>query len=361
MDEQFINLTIDKLIFHEVFKLDVDKNVIQPEYSDSITQLGVKGYAELEQRIIQAVGKVSASIEMEIKNMDVESTFYKMLKYLDANDDAEELVSMSQFLTDKLAHSFNKRNIPGGVLIVLTGETGVNSNRFIGIIKAEKHSGFSLSKGTNNKKMMEYLSELVLTPSQKLYKICLFIENEIKNYSVIDENSANNFKVYLYDSNLNKDADTEAAFYFYNTFLGCSIKKSDKKYTEMFYNKTKEFINTSNLNTEQKIDCITALHTYLKVNNKQTIQVSEFANDYLPTPEMRDKYIKHLEKSKVPMRAIIKDLSNIKKKLINRKLTFSSKVSIIAPSENFDDLIKIEKNEPDKTTIIVKGEINGQQ
>lgn len=362
MDEQFINLTIDKLIFHEVFGLDMNKNVVHPEYSESITKLGSKGSAELEQRIIKSVGKVSASIEMDVTDIDVQSTFYKILKYLDVNDqDGKELVTMSKALADKLSKSFNKRNIPGGVLIIFTGTTGIYGNRFVGIIKAEKHAGFSLSKDINNKKMMEYLTELVLTPSQKLYKICLFIENKIESYADINENSSSNFKIYLYDSNLNKDSDTDAAFYFYNTFLGCSIKKSDKKYTEMFYNKTKEFINVSDLNPEQKIDCITALHIYLKINNKQTIQASEFANDYLPTSEIRDKYIKHLEKSNVPMRAIIKDLSNIKKKLTTRKVTFSSKVSIIAPSDNFEELVKIKKRESGETTIIVKGEINSQQ
>lgn len=360
MDKQFINLTIEKLIFHEVFSLDINKNPVKPEYSDSITQLESKGLTEIEQRIIKSVGKVSASIEMDVMNIDNQSTFYRILKYLDT-DDVNDFVTMSKLLADKLSKSFNKRNIPGGALIVFTGITGISGNRFVGIIKAEKHTGFSLNKSIDNKKMMEYLSELVLTPSQKLYKVCLFIENEIRSYINIDENSTSNFKVYLYDSNLNKDSETEAAFYFYNRFLGCSIKKTDKKYTEMFYNKTKEFINTSGLSAEQKIDCITALHTYLKVNNKQTIQASEFANDYLPTPEIRDKYIKHLEKNNVPMRAIIKDISSIKRKLTTRSFTFSSRVRIIAPSENFEELVQIEKNEPDKTTIIVKGEINDQQ
>lgn len=362
MDEQFIELEIQNIIFHEVFPLNYDKTFREPEYTDELTLLESKGLAEFQQRIIKSVGKVSASMEMEILDKCQDSTFCNILDYLDKEDMREEyFIRTSKKLADKLARSFNKRNIPGGILMVFDGVTGVNSNRYIGIIKAEKHSGFSLNKKDKNKKMLEYLSELLLTPSQKLYKICLFIEKEKIKYQEIGEDTADNFTVYLYDSNLSKDADTNAAMYFYNSFLGCMIKKSDKRYTELFYIKTKEFINKADLTEEQKIGCTTALHTYLKFSNKQTLQASEFANEYFPDDDTKNNYIKYLEKHNIPTRAILKDTSGIDKKLATRKITFSSKVNISAPSDKFEQLVRIEKNQGGETTLVIKGQIQEQQ
>jgi hypothetical protein len=52
------------------------------------------------------------------------------------------------------------------------------------------------------------------------------------------------------------------------------------------------------------------------------------------------------------MHAVEKDITYIKNKLRQRKVTFTNNVKIIAPADNFNDLLSIEQNNNTNETVV---------
>lgn len=353
---QFTNLDMEKIIVHQIFQRNENRELIEPRYNNEFSKLEEQGLNELQQRIIKAIGNDSYCIEMEIADFTDNSVFQSIAKCLRSSN--EEFIRISKDLARKLATVQTSRKIPGGIVVVFRGTIGESSNKYIGIIKAEKHGGFSLTE-TDTQLLLQYLSNLLLTPQQKLYKIAMFIEKDEPG-SVNAARRPDEFKVYVFDHNMNRSETKEAALYFYRDFLGCSIHHSNKKLTKDFYTYTKEYINCIEANDEVKVDLINALHTYLKIDQGNTIQINEFANRFFDNKDTIDEYINYMEDKNVPNHAISKDLTLIKHKLRRRKIKFTSKVTITAPSNEFDNLVKVINSENNKTIVEIEGHIAQQ-
>ncbi|MBI5215070.1 MAG: nucleoid-associated protein [Ignavibacteriae bacterium] len=347
----FNNLLIKRIIVHEVYQRSDNRDIVPPKYSTEFTTLDIKGIATLQERIINALGNESYSLEMQINGTNPESVFDVSTKLIaSADNDFKEI---SKKLPLKLAQAQTSRIIPGGVVVVFDGTIGSNNKRFLGIIKAEIHSGFNIIED-DNVLSLEFLSDLLLTPQQKLYKIALFIENNSpQNGSILPEN----YLVFVYDHNMTKSETQQAAQYFYETFLGCTFSPSDKKLTSDFYHYTKEFFETLNIPEDTKLDLETGLYTYLKVSQNNLISVTEFADEYLE-PEQKDNYSEFMFDKGLPDRQINKDITYIMYKLRRRNIKFTSDVKISSPSDNFEDLVHIiSKTEDDRTIVSIKGTI----
>ncbi|MFC2038948.1 nucleoid-associated protein, partial [Chloroflexota bacterium] len=168
MTIQLTNLRIRRIIAHQVFKRTITGEMVNPKFSTEQTILDQPGTTALQTRITEALGNDSHSIEMFIEQSDDGSTYDYCNKLIESN--AEEFVAVSQSLAEKLAHSQTSQNIPGGIVVIFDGLIGQQDNRLIGIIKAEIHEGFSLQTSTD-KLLLTFISDLLLTPSQRLYKI----------------------------------------------------------------------------------------------------------------------------------------------------------------------------------------------
>lgn len=357
MSVSFANLVIEKIILHQIYERDENREIVEPFYSKTLTELNQNGLNVLQERIIDALGNNSHCIEMDIANDDVNHTFQKLAKAIYTED--EEFIEISKKVTFKLAEAQTTRSIPGGVVVKFKGHMGIPRQNIIGVIKAETHEGFVLNSKKNVDLSLEFLSNLLLTPQQKLYKIGLFVEmNTVENFT--EKRSKNDFKAFIYDHNISQTDTSTAALYFYGTFFGCTFSPTNKKLTKDFYYETKNFIDTMNIDDDLKIDLNHALYTYLKTSQNNTVEVTNFANDYLET-EIRDDYCTYMEEKGVPSIAIVKDLELIKNKLKLRKIKFTSKVSISAPSERFKDLIEIVGYENNKTTLRIEGRVEAQQ
>lgn len=354
MSFQFANLSIEKLIIHQIFQRDENREIIEPKYNTELTTLDTTGLDELQDRIIKALGNDSHSIEMEVSNFGEGSTFQTVAKLINCDD--ENYIVSTKKLALKLAQSQTTRRIPGGVVVIFKGKIGDSLNNYVGIIKAEKHGGFTLTE-TDMRLILEYLSNLLLTPQQKLYKVAMFIE--LDRPETQRNRRPDEFKVYVFDHNMNKSETKEAALYFYETFLGCSISPTNKKLTRDFYMNTREFIDNLEIDDEEKIDLNYALYTYLKVSQNNTIQISEFADQFFEG-DHRDNYINYMETKGFPSIAISKDMSYIKNKLRRRKIKFTTDVTISAPSEKFKDLVKILDCEDSKTVVQIEGRVGVQ-
>lgn len=355
MNIQFANFRMNKIIIHQIFERSDDREVIEPKYNSELTHLDRDGLCALQERIITALGNNSHSIEMNVYNHAEGSTYQTLTKMLD--DSTDVFIANSKQLARRLAEAQTSRKIPGGILVIFGGVIGPQSQRVIGVIKAEIHAGFTIDV-TSTSMVLKFLSDLLLTPQQKLYKIGMLIETS-SSAQPAELRQPGDFKVFIYDQNMTSAETSKAALYFYDSFLGCSIAPTNKKLTQDFYVHTKKYIDSMTVPDEDKVELNMALHSYVKTSLSNTISVSDFTDQYIQL-EFRDEYNNYMESNKFPSSAIIKDIEFIKNKLKTRKLKFSSNISISGPSENFTDLIEILGYEDRKTTIKIEGRIMEQ-
>lgn len=350
----FANLRLKKIVIHEIFKRKDDGTIESPKYNQSLTQLDSLGMQTLQNRIVNALGDDSHSIEMDVINSDNDSVFQIGAKLLEMDDD--NFIEQSKIIAYKLSEAQNTRTIPGGIVLIFSCTTGLNSNPAWGIIKAEIQEGF-IKEIDSDALLLRYITDLLLTPQQRMYKLGMFIEMGRSNEETETRNPID-FKNYVYDHNMTRNETQHAAYYFYRDFLGCNYSPTNKKLTSDFYHETKSFIKNSELPEDDKGELSTALFTYMKVSQEQIIHVQEFADEYLPTEKLKQEYIDYMENKSFPTHAIGKDLTYIKNKLKQRKVTFTSNVKIIAPADEFNQLVQIQPDkENGQTVVTIKGQI----
>ena len=149
----------------------------------------------------------------------------------------------------------------------------------------------------------------------------------------------------------------DAAKYFYNSFLGLIPDKNDKYLTKKFFDESKKFINSLSIPSEEKVEKITDLYSYMR-SNQTLLAPQDFADNYL-TREQADQYIEQLISRDVPARGITKDLTYIDRSIRQRRIKFNSNVYIVAPSADFDKLVKVKENESNsqETIVTIQGSI----
>ncbi|MBU3155199.1 nucleoid-associated protein [Clostridium estertheticum] len=353
---EFKNLKINKIIIHEIFKRNFEKGVVEPKFNHTLSVLDEAGLEVLTERVINAIGNKSNSMEMEIKDSSNDSCVYLINSMLNCDD--ETFIKDSQTIAHKLAESQTSRRIPGGVVIVFSGTIGLNNTPITGVIKAEIHSGFTRTITESNEEILKYLSDLLLTPQQKLYKIAVFIKNNDgeENNSKLEEK----YNVFVYDNNMKKSETKEAALYFYDTFLGSTFKRNSKVITKDFYEGTKEFINILEITDEEKIDLNLQLYSYIKSPINASISIEDFSDNSFEA-EVKDSYNDYMVNKNIPTTLIQKDNQYIENRLKQRKIKFFNEISIAGPSENFNNLVKIIGTDDYGTTLKVGGKIKYQQ
>ncbi|MBS7132440.1 MAG: nucleoid-associated protein [Clostridium sp.] len=345
----FSNLQIKRIVIHEIFERDTEKKIQEPRYGESLSILDDMGIETLEERIINAIGSESNSMEMEIRNTDNGSCVDIVDRLITLDDD--EFIEESKKVAYRLAEAQVSRRIPGGVVVVVQGTAGeIVDKNFIVIIKAEIHNGFTR---TNN--VLSYLSDLLLTPQQKLYKIAAFLESDIKSQDLDKK-----YELCVYDHNMKRSETKDAATYFYGSFLGSVFKRNSKIVTREFYEATKEIINIMDISDDEKIDLNMGLYTYIKSSVNATISVDEFSNQYIKD-ELRDNYQQAMREKGIPDTAINKDLTFLNSRLKQRRIKFTSEVSITAPSDKFNDSVKVVECSDEKSIIEIIGKIKEQQ
>jgi hypothetical protein len=354
---EFELIKVTRLIVHRIFTR-TDDEVPPIRTSTKLTELDIKGLHTLQNRIVKALGS-SQGVEMDIRRVD-EGSFFRYAAFALHHDDDAHFITTSAEMPKLLNEAQSTRRPPGGLVLVIKGIIGVAKKPFLSVIKAEVHEGF-LAEEDDTAVFMSYLDELALTPSQKLYKIGLVVfDRYLDSADITDYIDPNNYRVFVYDHNMTAKETRSAAFYFYSQFLGFEIQQSSKKLTRDFYNLTREFISKLDLDDEEKMDLQQSLYTELRVSNKATVQVSEFAETYLPL-EFRDDYSEFMAEKGFPATAVPKDLEYIKHSLRRRKVVYSSKVEIHAPPDKFDELVTVVSEDETSTTLRIVGKIVSQE
>lgn len=350
----FEGLMIERVIAHKILPKTADKQITPAKLSKKIISFKGDALDALQQRITEALANKSHGIEMSIRDSDEGSFFTLASSILHCDDN--KFIEVTQKLADKLTVSQFSSNAPGGLLAVISGRVSVDALPFIAVIKAETQNGFRTNE-SDEQIMMEYIAELLLTPSQKFYKIGFLVQTDSSSTSPLVENH----KAFLFDHLMSSTESSKAAGYFYSTFLGMSIEKSSKKLTQDFFEYTKKFINTAPLDEGEKLELHESLRSELR-SNKNIISANDFSNDHIPI-ELRTAYIDFMKLSKFPQHSVSKDNEYIKTKLKRRsKLVFSSDVWISVPPDKLKDLVQFEDSDDNEySTLKIKGRLKSQE
>ncbi len=351
------NLIVQRVVLHEVYKRRHDGALIEPRYGDQLVDLPSEAMDVFKERVVDALGTTSQSVEMEIAEAGAESAVAIASSLLGKPDDA--FVTDSAKYADKLAAAQVPKNLPGGILVVFNGTVTAASHPFVAVIKAEKQSGFR-ERGTS----LQFLKDLFLTPASKLYKIGFFVREGAARQRLPE-----GWRAFVYDSHMTTANRDGAAKYFFEVFLGCRIPENSAYLTRAFFEYTREFIRQLPVEPELKDDLLTSLYTYLKVDQTPTVQVSSFSTAYLPTAT-QDDYQAFMQTKHFPLTAVSKDTADIKGQLRKRRVQFPGSIELTAPPESFQDLITIEaippegaaRGQPNQwTRITIKDRIRNQE
>lgn len=363
----FENLSIGRLIIHEVFARGADKALVQPNYGAQPLTLPQDARDALQARITNALGKSSHGVEMTIREFGADSTWHKAKAIIEAQGKDAEFVNLSQNIANKLATAQTNRTIPGGIVVVIEGTCGNPARSFMCVIKAEPHGGFT-KRQANGNLTLDYIKELILTPQAKLYKIGAFLCNDPS--ATTPQSPADGWRAFLFDDLITQGNKLTAAQYFYESFLGLSFPSNSAFQTKQFHSLTKDFIRNANVDTEKKIDLLNALTTYLKTDQAATVQVNDFSQNYLGDAALQDAYTAYMGQKSFPSTAIHKDLSEVQNQLRLRKLTFGHDIKLTAPADKFENYVRIESingdtdehgNVPKWTKITVRDHIRDQE
>lgn len=364
---QLLNISVDRIIIHQIHQKDKEGKTIPPTQSHEFTDLEAKAMASFIKRVTDALGEGSRAVQMEIIKQDKNDLPSLVDTMIDQND--EDFIVSSFDIAKKLTDAQRTKNITGGIVVVFTGQQGFPAKKFLGIIKAEIYNGYAKIVDEITKKIsLDFIEELLLTPSSKLYKTVAFFE-KAENCSPIDDLN-DKWVVMISDNQISQADGKAAAQYFYADFAGCGYPQTSARTTKQFYEVTKTFITSLNSTVEEQNDLINALTTYLKVDKSPTIDPSIFASNYFADPKIQDSFKTYLEDNGLPSTAFTKDIEHIKTKLQTRKVVFNNSVKISASPEIFKSDVIIQPYEGEKdatgipkqwTQIIVKDRINPKE
>lgn len=348
-------LSIEKAIIHYV--PNCQNPDIQPILNDSLLILEDEARETLAARITGVLGRGTNCLEMRIADTTETSTASEITNILNDPLNDENFITKTKSLARKLYLAQSSGRISEGILLCILGRSGQSQQQFVALIKAEKQTGFHID--TERLLNVEFIQDLFLTDSQKLYKVA-FWSRSTTSMPI----SVNDLQIHIFDQNATHTGTVKAATYFSQNFSGCAPLENTAYQTEQFYSKTKNFINANeSIADSEKVTLINSLHTYLKSDQSTVINTQEFATTYFQNDELTNQYLSRMRHERFPETAINKNIERISTKLRNRKISFNTGVKISFPSQgDSGDLFRVDgyDSSTNYTTICIKGKMNSQ-
>lgn len=348
------NLTIGRVCLHEVHRLGNDGNVVAPTYGTGLLQLAGVALDAFRARVVAAFKSNAQCMEMSIRQFGAGSAV-GIGSTLEAQVDPD-FVAVSRQFADSLAAAQTSRAIPGGIVVVFDGTVGHPATPFFAVMKAELHEGFIKTDNLQAR----FVNDLFLSPKTKLYKIGIFISDGARPRGPLP----GGWTPVVYDSVMTASQRDAAATYFYSTFLGLDIPINAAHQVRQFFDKTRSFIAGLNIDQESKVDLFNGLYTYLKLEQGNTVQVSQFCDRFMP-PAMGDDYKRHMRQQNFPTTAVAKDLSEVRGSLRLRRFRFPGSITLSGPPDAVRDLVSVApiiSDEGDEwTQVTIRGRIEAQE
>mgnify|MGYP000105680846 CR=1 FL=1 len=319
-------IKIDRIIIHRVFKKAISDEYGIAEYAESIYEFGLIETETLKDRITTAFSKKKRFFKLEIAQSEAGSFYDSVNKIKGCT--SEEFIEKSKSIADLLAVSHDKRTIPGGLLLVMDGVYDPK-NHFTLVIKAELQEAFTIRE-TSEKKLVELINDLFLSPAKDFYKIGYVIEDNNTDKTIPNDK----FSAYMYDDNF-RSGKRDLAEYFYHTFLGLSTDKNDKLLNKKWYNDIGEFIESNVANFEDKRGLRNALNVLLRENTTGVINPQEFAELHFDEELLR-RYMSEVGVN-YP-HSFNKDVSLIDRKLQRGKINLIKQLKIEGPVDSIESV-----------------------
>lgn len=361
----FLRLTIDKIAIHQIFSRGEDKKIIMPIKGSELIIFDNTALDDFKRRIIDSLGNASSAVRMKISDHKKNKTPHIISQLSKCND--SEFIDQSYEIAKNLTEAQTRKGISGGILVVFSATYNHEKLGFIGIIKADIHSGYEKWQDkTTGIISLKHVQELLLTPSTRLYKSAGFFEREDARES---DDLNEQWIVDISDYQIDKSDGKAAAQYFYHGFLGCDYPESSARTTKKYFELASDFINKMDISEEERTELHNALFSDLKTKKSMRVDPLKFADDFMSVEDV-DDFRNFLEDSDFPVESFIKSTEHITGKLKHRRLKFSKDIRITAPSEIFEELVKIETipgeahddgYTPTWTNILIKDRIVKQQ
>ncbi|TGE03330.1 nucleoid-associated protein [Hymenobacter fodinae] len=329
----FQALTIRRMASHSILEKQPTAQTSIADVTDELLDFTYDLQQLILSRLQAALGRKGKGFYLEIADSAPSSFFGQCVDLEKVNDPT--FLKRSQNIAHLLAGSQNRSNIKAGDLYVIEAvdSSYQNSPVYI-VIKAEPHEGVR-----RNKKSLEHLKDIVLSPSQKLYKVGVLYkdENEGKTYP------NDSFSAYLFDEQFGSGSQTLSS-YFYKEFLRFDYTNNGPIQTKIFYDKTRDFIDKNIKDEDKREELGEALRVLLKTDNAQYIRPKEFAQHYLETDEQQALFNATVSRDFPPM--VEKNSQLVDFSLKTRKIRFGD-AQVSAPDSNFNNHIQVIKSQND--------------
>ncbi|MFN8355455.1 MAG: nucleoid-associated protein [Spirosomataceae bacterium] len=338
----FSAITIHRLIVHKVFQKKRNQECSEFELSHELISTNEEVKSKIIERIAEACNKGSKALELEIAD-STSGSFFDIAKNLRHISD-EDFIKQSGRIAVRLAEKQTVINIPDSYLLIVDAISDDKKSVVI-IVKAELQEALRTS---NDKKNLELVKDLFLSPAIKFYKIGILFEN-----STLDKTYPNDeYGCILFDYYFSSSDKLEPAEYFYQDFLGLSIDNNAPIKTKIFYNLFVEFLK-ENTKEEEQEDLLSFIKSHYNLNTTGVIDASYIEENYIPD-NLKSEFQQKVT-ARFP-RPFVKNISLMKESLSKRRMFFDDNISIIAPENVFKKNIDIIRNKEELDKIFASGE-----
>jgi len=245
----------------------------------------------------------------------------------------DDFVGMSQEVARHLYQS--QTGVPSSGLLTVM-QASVAQFPAIAILKLEKESGVRVREQEYGGKAtfdIEHIPDLMLSKNTKVFKVGLFVQTG---------DTLETIEGSISDKQRGRFPVTEVADFFLKKFLGCRLYEAPEVTTKRFLRATEDFINKEVIDPQSKARYEIALLATLN-SVEAEINPTTFAQQHLRVPDQQ-RYIESLDVADVPSRRPFqKDLTLIASTLSRVRLDFAGGALLMAPPEQFDDMVHVER------------------
>lgn len=311
----FNEINHTRLIVHKI-EVNRETNSTNPLYSENVITVSPRDEIDLllKKRLNESMNS-SKAFDANIFNRSDDSVYSIIGMLYQVLD--EQFVDLSKTIVDKLISCQKAKNIPGGHLIICEGEYNVNSSpQYIySIFKSESHDAISFNHANNQ---LSILRDIILSPSQKLYKIGFFrIGTDIES-------------AHVFDTSIN--TDFLPAKYFYSEFLGLDLANNAKIRTAKFYHSVEDFIYNYIIEFEEQSRLLSLLDSEIFNKTRPAIEP-----DFLKTELAGENLSIYLSMIADQFgNGFIKNSDLIQQKEKTKKITITKGITLIVSAEMID-------------------------
>lgn len=347
------HLAISRAVLFDILPDKQDRTPNDPTGGAALSALPNSAKLMVASRIAGALGKNANGLEVTITNAGPNSFFQAACNAMDSSD-ADFLVRAREIAVMLAAAQTNKHLAQSKLMLIQATVTAGQLPCLIAV-KAELQDGLADRPAAGAGEMnLQHLKDIFMTDSQRLFKIG-YLQRTVAIATVNQgQYEPNEHIVHLFDHLMSATETRHAAFYFYNSFLGCNTASSARARTRDFFENTMAFIKASGLPDDGKLDLMEALRTELK-STSNVVNVVAFASEHM-APTVKQAYEGFMiEQKGFPDHAVEKDTFYVNARLKRRrKITFSNDIWLSTPPDLMASVITVE-NEDGSTTVTVPG------